>query len=182
MVWGTYRLRKHTALQSGKNGPNKSAPECPDECGGGGGSTFSILKGGFPYMGGGWLLGNRFQNTDIVKERGDLTHPKTFWWNSHGVFRISSSLPQAVDPRSRRHRRLQRGLEARLTGCNDGDEPVMMTKMMVMIMMTKMMVMIMRTKLHQIEVKTIATNSIFYPCHSSPISFRHFVAVCHNCH
>ena len=140
---------------------------------GGGGSTFSILKGGFPYMGGGWLLGNRFQNTDIVKERGDLTHPKTFWWNSHGVFRISSSLPQAVDPRSRRHRRLQRGLEARLTGCNDGDEPVMMTKMMVMIM---------RTKLHQIEVKTIASNSIFYPCHSSPISFRHFVAVCHNCH
>ena len=36
MVWGTYRFRKHTTLQNGKNGPKKSAPECPVECGGGG--------------------------------------------------------------------------------------------------------------------------------------------------
>ena len=33
MVWGTYRFRKHTTLQNGKNGPKKSAPECPVECG-----------------------------------------------------------------------------------------------------------------------------------------------------
>ena len=46
MVWGTYRLRKHTALQSGKNGPNKSAPECPDECGGGAQSLFGQCPNG----------------------------------------------------------------------------------------------------------------------------------------
>ena len=32
MVWGTYRFRKHTTP---KNGPKKSAPMCPVECGGG---------------------------------------------------------------------------------------------------------------------------------------------------
>ena len=35
MVWGTYRFRKHTTLQNGKKWPEKSAPECPVECGGG---------------------------------------------------------------------------------------------------------------------------------------------------
>ena len=40
MVWGTYRFRKHTTLQNGKNGPKKSAPECPVECGGGGSNRY----------------------------------------------------------------------------------------------------------------------------------------------
>ena len=37
---GTYRFRKHTSLQNGKNGPKKSAPECLVECGWVGQSLF----------------------------------------------------------------------------------------------------------------------------------------------
>ena len=48
MVWGTYRFRKHTSLQNGKKLPEKSAPECPVECGGGVQSLF----GQCPNVGG----------------------------------------------------------------------------------------------------------------------------------
>ena len=41
-------LRKHIALQNGKKGPKKSAPECPVECGTGG----QILFGQCPNLGG----------------------------------------------------------------------------------------------------------------------------------